>query len=287
MMENRFMNIMEERSNEELMEILLRKRNDYQSEAVDAARSELGRRNLTPEEIEEITDMIQQREAQEKEKKEHLQSWFEAGRNYFRIPADLPLTIKLGAWLIYITLLIDGFRVYLLAKEGLVHSGIDGPTVLLTMIYLIIGYMIHTGKNWARLLFLTFLFTHLVLYPFYIESSFQTGTTFGVLISATFAGRLGALFLLFGKPSRKWYHRRHGSIQSLQRVEMRKSILALVITLLFGAYMFRPVIVYFSRLNAISSWMTFLVILGDLVLLSLIFFLWYGYLRRDFSKESC
>jgi len=287
MMENRFMNIMEERSNEELMEILLRKRNDYQSEAVDAARSELGRRNLTPEEIEEITDMIQQREAQEKEKKEHLQSWFEAGRNYFRIPDDLPPAIKLGAWLIYITLFIDGFRVYLLAKEGLVHSGIDGPTVLLTMIYLIIGYMIHTGKNWARLLFLTFLFTHLVLYPFYIDSSFQTGTTFGVLISAAFAGRLGALFLLFGKPSRKWYRKRHGSIQSLQKVEMRKSILALVITLLFGAYMFRPVIAYFSQLNAISSWMTVLVILGDLVLLSLIFFLWYGYLRRDFSKESC
>ncbi len=286
-MENRFTTIMEERSNEELMEILLRKRNDYQSEAVDAARKELSRRNLSPQQIEEITDLIQQREEQEKEKKEHMQSWFESSRNYFRIPAGLPPAIKFGAWLIYTTLLIDAVRIYLLTKEGLVPSGIDGPTVLVAMIYLIIGYMIHTGKNWARLLFLTFLLTHLVLYPFYIDSSFQTGMIFGVLISTAFAGRLGALFLLFGKSSRNWYRNRHGSIQAFKNVEMRKSILALVIALLFGAYMSRPLVVYFSELKAISSWMTFLVIFSDLVLLCLIFFLWYGYLRRNFSKQSC
>lgn len=286
-MENRFTSVMSERSNEELMEILLRKRDDYQSEAVDAARNELRRRNLTQQQFEEITDLIHQKKEQEREKQKNQQTWLESSKNYFRIPSDLPFSIGFGAWLIYITLLIDAIRMVLLTKEGIVHSGIDGPIILTVLVYIFIGYMIHAGKNWARLLFLTFLFTHLVFYPFYIESNFQTGISFGILISSAFAGRLLALLLLFGQTAKNWYRKRYGSIQSIQNVEMRKSILALVITLLFGAYMFRPIINYFYELKTYSLWMTLLVILGDALLLILIFFLWYGYLRREFSKENC
>ncbi|MFP4621547.1 MAG: hypothetical protein ACLFM7_09565 [Bacteroidales bacterium] len=286
-MENRFTTIMEERSNEELMEILLRKRNDYQSEAVDAARKELGRRNLSPEQIEEITDLIQQREELERDQLETQHSWFESCRNYVRIPSNLPFSIKLGAWLIYLSLFLDIIRVILLNRQGIVHSLIDGPTVLILAGYLLIGYMIHTGKNWARLFFVSLLLIHLVLYPFYIGSSFETDITLGIIISTAFAARISALVLLFVYNSRKWYRKRYGCIASLQNIEMRRSILALVITLLFGAYMFRPVIVFFYELKAYSLWITLLVILGDMLLLFLIFFLWYGYLRREFSKGNC
>lgn len=286
-MENRFTSIMAERTNEELMEILLRRREDYQPEAVDAARSELRSRNLSLQQIEEITDLIQQREEQEREKQENQQTWFESMKDYFRIPADLPGNIKLGAWLIYLSLLLDILRVYLLNHQGIIHSSPGFPTVLATVAYVCIAYMIHAGKNWARLLFITFLFTQLLLYPFYLESSFQTGIIFGSLTSAALAARLAALALLFAKPAKCWYRNNHGTIEALKNFQMRSPVISLIIALLFGAYMFRPIIAYFDQLRAYSVWMTWLVVLGDTILLILIFFLWYGYLHREFSKKSC
>ena len=286
-MENQFATIMAERSNEELMEILLRKRNDYQKEAVDAARSELSRRNLSPEQIEEITDLIQQRDEQEREKLENRISWFESKKNYFRIPSDLPVTIKLGALLIYVSLILDISRVFLLNHQGIIYSKPGVPTILATLVFVFVAYMIHTGKNWARILFITFLFTHLLFYPFYLESSFQTGITFGSLISAALAARLLALVLLFGKAAKEWYRKKHGSFQTLYNLQMRKPVIALIIAILFGAYMFRPIIIYFDQLKTYSIWMTLLLISGNLVLLFLVYFLWYGYLRREFSKGSC
>jgi len=286
-MENQFTTIMAERSNEELMEILLRKRNDYQKEAVDAARSELSRRNLSPEQIEEITDLIQQRDEQEREKLENRISWFESKKNYFRIPSDLPVTIKLGALLIYLSLILDISRVFLLNHQGIIYSKPGVPTILATLFFVFVAYMIHTGKNWARILFITFLFTHLLFYPFYLESSFQTGITFGSLISAALAARLLALVLLFAKPAKEWYRKKHGTFQTYYNLQMRKPVIALIIAILFGAYMFRPIIIYFDQLKAYSIWMTLLLISGNLVLLFLVYFLWYGYLRREFSKGSC
>ncbi|MCF8335957.1 MAG: hypothetical protein K9H65_05080 [Bacteroidales bacterium] len=285
-MENRFTSIMTERSNEELMEILLRRRNDYQSEAVDAARSELKRRNLSQQQFEEITDLIQLREEQERKKQEDRQSWFESRKNYFKVPSDLPVYVRLGAWLIYLSLLLDVLRVFLLNYHGIIYSSPDVPAILATLIYLFITYMIHTGKNWARLLFVTFLFTHLLLYPFYLESGFQTGIIVGFLITASLSVRLLALALLFSKSAKNWYRRKHGTVETLKNLQLRKPVMALIIAILFGAYMFRPIIMYFYELKTYSLWLTMLIILVDLILLILIFFLWYGYLRREFSRES-
>jgi len=286
-MENRFTSVMSERSNEELMDILLRKRDDYQFEAVDAARNELRRRKLSQQQFEEITDWIQKKKQQEQEKDEYRQSWIESMSNYFRVPANLPMNIKIGAWLIYFSLLFDMLRVFLLHHHEITHSSPGFPTIMATAIYVFIAYMTHTGKNWARLIFITFLFTHLLLYPFYLESSFQTGIVFGSLLSAALGARLAVLALLFGKSAKNWYRSKHGTFVSPGNIQMRKPVMALIIAILFGVYMFRPIIANFYQFKAYSIWITLLIILGNLVLLISIFFLWYGYLRREFFQKSC
>ena len=286
-MENRFTSVMSERSNEELMDILLRKRDDYQFEAVDAARNELRRRKLSQQQFEEITDWIQKKKQQEQEKDEYRQSWIESMRNYFRVPANLPMNIKIGAWLIYFSLLFDMLRVFLLHHHEITHSSPGFPTIMATAIYVFIAYMTHTGKNWARLSFITFLFTHLLLYPFYLESSFQTGIVFGSLLSAALGARLAVLALLFGKSAKNWYRSKHGTFVNPGNIQMRKPVMALIIAILFGVYMFRPIIANFYQFKAYSIWITLLIILGNLVLLISIFFLWYGYLRREFFQKSC
>ncbi|MEF8984541.1 MAG: hypothetical protein V5A51_08110 [Bacteroidales bacterium] len=286
-MENRFTSVMSERSNEELMDILLRKRDDYQFEAVDAARNELRRRKLSHQQFEEITDWIQKKKQQEQEKDEYRQSWIESMSNYFRVPANLPMNIKIGAWLIYFSLLFDMLRIFLLHHHEITHSSPGLPTIMATAIYVFIAYMIHTGKNWARLIFITFLFTHLLLYPFYLESSFQTGIVFGSLLSAALGARLAVLALLLGKSAKNWYRSNHGTFVSPGNIQMRKPVMALIIAILFGVYMFRPIIANFYQFKAYSIWVTLLIVLGNMVLLICIFFLWYGYLRREFFQKSC
>lgn len=282
-MENRFTSVMAERSNEELMDILLTKRSEYQHEAVDAARCELRRRNLSHEQIEEITDMIHQRQQLEEARKARTQSWLARQKEYFSIPQDLPGKIKIGAVLIYAGLVIDVFRLFLLNYKDIVHSSVDGAIFLLLVFYLFLGYMIHTGKNWARLVFVSILCSHLVFYPFYIQSSFQTATLFGVLISTSMVSRLIALALLFSKTTSAWYRDKRKAQQSPDSdIEMRKPVLAVIITLLFGAYMIQPLIASFGELKSYSPGITGLIVAGNLILLVLIFFLWYGYLRREF-----
>ena len=281
-MENPFHVIMVEKSNEALMEIILRMHDDYQPEAVDAARNELIRRNLTHDQIEQLTDWIHQKEAAEQEKRKNKLSWIESVKRYFYIPNDLPLNLKWGAWLIYISLLMDIIRVILLRHQDIAHTAIDGKTILPGILFVLIAYMIHTGKDWARLIFLSFLFTRLVLYPFYLISSFQTGLPFGILLSLALTARILALFLLFSRSTTDWYLTSGIQPNDFRIREMRKSVISLVIALVFGAYMFKPVWLYFNKLTEQSIVLTLLLVMGDAVLLVWMFFFWYGYMRRNF-----
>lgn len=264
------------------MEIILRMQDDYQPEAVDAARSELIRRNLTHDQIEQLTDWIHQKEAAEQEKRKNKISWIESVKRYFYIPNDLPLNLKWGAWLIYISLLMDITRVILLHHQGITHSAIGGKTILTGISFVLIAYMLHTGKDWARLIFLSFLFTHLVLYPFYLISSFQAGLSFGILLSIALTARVLSLFLLFSRSATDWYQAKGVKSKDFRTREMRKSVISLVVTLIFGAYMFKPVLLYFNELTEQSIVLTLLLVMGDAVLLVWMFFFWYGYMRRNF-----
>jgi hypothetical protein len=284
--ENRFSSVMSGLSNEELMEILLRKRDEYQVEAVEAARHELEKRNLSQDEIQNITDLIQSRNQIGSESSNAKSDWKESIKRYFRIPEQLPGKIRGGAWLFYMCLLIDITRVYLLQENGIIHSGFSGKDILIALVYLFIGYMIHTGKDWARLLFFTLMCTHLVLYPFYLTAGFQSGLIFGVLLSVAFSARLFALVLLFSRSSQIYYRGKMNVLLTMSHGGMRRSTLALVVTLVFGAYMFKPIIEQFNLLKSHSILITLLIILADVFLLIVIYFIWYRYIQRSFSSNE-
>jgi hypothetical protein len=52
-MENNFSEVMEQRTDAELLKIVNEQRNDYQSQAVEAAEKELAKRNLRADQVEE------------------------------------------------------------------------------------------------------------------------------------------------------------------------------------------------------------------------------------------
>lgn len=57
-MENEFANIMRKRSDEELLEITTRLKNDYQPDAVKAAEKELKNRGLSTDQLERIQENV-------------------------------------------------------------------------------------------------------------------------------------------------------------------------------------------------------------------------------------
>jgi len=64
-MKNEFTHIMQNHSDEELFEIVTRFENDYQPEAVLAAKEELKKRNIPNEQIERIREFVKVKELKE------------------------------------------------------------------------------------------------------------------------------------------------------------------------------------------------------------------------------
>jgi hypothetical protein len=72
-MENKFVQIMQNHSDEELFEIVTRFKNDYQPEAVLAAEEELNKRNIPNERFEKVREFVKVKELKEEFiSKEHL-----------------------------------------------------------------------------------------------------------------------------------------------------------------------------------------------------------------------
>ena len=61
-MENSFTEVMEKRSDSELLEIVTKLKEDYQPEAVEAAKIEIKKRNLSSEQIEQANEENQKKE---------------------------------------------------------------------------------------------------------------------------------------------------------------------------------------------------------------------------------
>jgi len=67
-MTNEFTNIMEKRSDAELIEILTKYRNDYQPDAIIACENEFAKRNLTLEQVETVKRVIEMKDKNNAEK---------------------------------------------------------------------------------------------------------------------------------------------------------------------------------------------------------------------------
>jgi hypothetical protein len=67
-MENKFVGIMEQRTDSELMEILTKDRDEYQPEALKAAEAELEKRKLTVDQIESAKQKVKTKEQSIKDK---------------------------------------------------------------------------------------------------------------------------------------------------------------------------------------------------------------------------
>lgn len=75
-MENKFSKVMLNKSDSELLEITTKFRDDYQSEAVEAAESEIKRRNLSLEQLNQAKEELKGKEVQLSEKEnESLESF--------------------------------------------------------------------------------------------------------------------------------------------------------------------------------------------------------------------
>jgi hypothetical protein len=61
-MDNKFIEVMEKRSDSELLEIVTKLRNDYQLEAVEAAELVIKNRNLSTDQIEQAKQEIKEKE---------------------------------------------------------------------------------------------------------------------------------------------------------------------------------------------------------------------------------
>ena len=61
-MENKFEDIMENKSDSELLEIVTKLKDDYQPDAVEAAKEEIENRNLSSEQIESAENEIKEKE---------------------------------------------------------------------------------------------------------------------------------------------------------------------------------------------------------------------------------
>jgi hypothetical protein len=67
-MENKFISIMTQRTDAELLKIVNEQKNDYQPEAIEAAELELKNRNLSDEQVEEAIQENRSKEQTETEK---------------------------------------------------------------------------------------------------------------------------------------------------------------------------------------------------------------------------
>jgi hypothetical protein len=67
-MENEFTDVMAKRPDSELLEIITKRRNDFQPAAIEAAELEIEKRNLSKEQIETAKKEIEQKESQLAEK---------------------------------------------------------------------------------------------------------------------------------------------------------------------------------------------------------------------------
>jgi uncharacterized membrane protein YdbT with pleckstrin-like domain len=63
-----FTEVMKKRSDSELLEIVTKLKNDYQPEAVEAAREEIKNRNLSQEQIDQAENEIKEKEKIEKDR---------------------------------------------------------------------------------------------------------------------------------------------------------------------------------------------------------------------------
>jgi len=66
-MKQDFTDIMSKRTNEELIEIVKVKRDDYQPEAVEAAEKELNKRQVNPDQVEQVKQELTEKETKKKE----------------------------------------------------------------------------------------------------------------------------------------------------------------------------------------------------------------------------
>lgn len=68
-MDNKFIEVMEKRSNSELLEIVTKLRDDYQPEAIEAAELEIKKRDLSTDQIEQAKQELKEKELSIEERK--------------------------------------------------------------------------------------------------------------------------------------------------------------------------------------------------------------------------
>lgn len=172
------------------LESIIQNRNHYEGEMVAAALSEL---ELRGEEVEEkiLVEKSIEKDKRKKFNREKIK--------HKSIPEDLPIQIKVAAYLIYASVAI-GFIFSLMHMSS---GGIDGEISfnLIPVILLAIGYYIHRGSNTAR-----WIFTGLMILGLAIILVFS-GSILGFIASLNIRLLLHivSVILLFLPPSRNWY----------------------------------------------------------------------------------
>ncbi|MGM0642016.1 MAG: hypothetical protein ACQESN_11415 [Thermotogota bacterium] len=131
-------------------------------------------------------------------------------RNKLGIPSDLPKKVSMAAYLIYISVLLEVFHLFFFDSGKIMVSSISGDNMLVDLILVlmpgILGYIIHSGKQWARDVFVVIVIFAMIQLPFVLifDSTYSFPT---ILIYGVAAGlQLFAAVLLLQKEIRAWYN---------------------------------------------------------------------------------
>jgi len=175
-------------STKELLDILEGK-NNRTDDFVLAVLWELDKRKKLSDQHIEVYNKL-------KSKQQRTQKVTEYESHY--IPPDLPLSIRIVAYLLYSVLVVELIGTFIMGRTSFVgFSSLILPGSFITAF---LGFFIHRGKIWAGYLFF-------VVYIFSTMLFIILGTFFDIISMIQQVIMTVALIFLFKQESRNWFRR--------------------------------------------------------------------------------
>ena len=167
-----------------------------------AAIWELEKRNECNDELERIKSSLENKlTSRRKIQHEH--------NSEFSPPPDLPRIIRDAVYMLYASVGI-GFVELIFTAKFSKEIFTQHPTIVYQALFSLgvigfLSYMIHLGKDWARITFLIIFLIGMLGFPFILVEKFMISPIVGVLTISTTLFQALALILLLTKKAGKWY----------------------------------------------------------------------------------
>ena len=206
-MENNFSKKMQDKSDQELLEVV-ENREKFQQNAFIAAVWELEKREKAEPKYTELKDEMLSKQQQVDK----------SVNNAFVVPEDLPKQIKMAAYLLFGTILVGVINSilynYFTNGEAYANSSSIFTVIFSLALMTFFSYMILLGKNWARITYLVLFLLGAVLSIPVLIYYFTFSPIIG-FISLTQTGlQIYALILLYRKESKDWYLKQKTEVQT-------------------------------------------------------------------------